>query len=390
LKFVFYLLLIVIMVLIYYLLKQLKKNVLIIALCSLIIIYFIVYPKYCINSTLSGAKIFFTSVFPSLFPFLVISNILLSYDGVRIYSKIFGRYLCPPLKLPLNSSFVLVVSALCGYPLGAKYACDLYDKKLISTKQCARLINIASNAGPLFIVGAVGTTMLDSPRIGYLLLISNYISCLMMGILLPSSGPAPHDLSFYRNPQSEYAVNFGGVLRDSIDNGIKTCLSIGGYITMFSVIIDIIKNNVIFNIVIDKISIGFIPKEVIGGLLLGIVEITKGSFIVASSGSSLLTKVFIIGFFLGFSGISIISQVYSFTFKYPELSISKYIKRKLLQGVICGLLSVLSLVLFTKTLSTQPAMSYNTLVSPNNAFWLLLLLLLPIFVHNIRRLFHIS
>lgn len=354
------------------------------------IIYFILYPQICIKSTLSGAKIFFTSVFPSLFPFLVISNILLIYDGITIYSKLFGKFLCYPLRLPVNCSFVLVVSALCGYPLGAKYACDLYEKKLISHSQCQRLLNIASNASPLFIVGAVGTAMLNSPKVGYLLLMSNYISCAIMGLILPENNKTRNSLIPGSSGNINAQLNFGSALKESIDNGMKTCLSIGGYITLFSVVIDIIKNNVVFNIVINGIPANLISGEMVSGLLLGLIEITKGCYIISALDTSPLVRIFIIGFFLGFSGISIISQVYSFTYKYPELSLIRYIKRKIIQGFICGVVSVASLLLFSESLSTMPTMSQNYVNMPAYALWFTFLLLVPTIFYNLKRLFHVS
>lgn len=389
-KFILYLILLFIIILMYILLKNLKKNILITILSTTMIVYFILYPQICINSTLTGAKIFFQSVFPSLFPFLIISNILLLYDGIAIYSKLFGRFLCYPLRLPVNCSFVLVVSALCGYPLGAKYACDLYEKKMITSSQCERLLNIASNASPLFIVGAVGTTMLKSPRLGYLLLISNYISCFIMGLIIPSKSHLRDNFINNGNTDLNSNLNFGSALKESVDNAIKTVLSIGGYITMFSVIIDIIKNNVIFNIVINNIPFNIIPKEIVSGLSLGFIEITKGCYIIATTNTSPTFKIFIIGFLLGFSGISIISQVYSFTSKYRELSLVKYIKGKIIQGIVCGITSAIFFALFSKSFLSQPVMSVNYVGAPSFTLWFTLLLIIPIILINFKKLFHIS
>ena len=99
--------------------------------CTLVLYMIIQNPKLCIDSALNGAKLFFNSVFPSLFPFLVIVNIIIAFNGIFIYSKFLGPLLCRPLKLPSCCSIVLIVSLLCGYPLGAKYTVQLYEKGLI-------------------------------------------------------------------------------------------------------------------------------------------------------------------------------------------------------------------------------------------------------------------
>jgi sporulation integral membrane protein YlbJ len=379
LKLLLYLLLITIVLLLYFLFKNLKKNLLVTLVCSTFIIYFILYPKLCINSTLSGVKIFFVSVFPSLFPFVVMCNILLSYDGINIYSRLLGKYLCTPLKLPKSCSFVLIISAFCGYPLGAKYSTELYEKKIITKEQTERLLNIASNASPLFIVGAVGTSMLKSTELGYILLAASYISCFIMGLLLPVSGSSKKYTISKSVAQNPSLPDFGAVIRDSIDNAIKTSLSVGGYITLFSAVIDIIKNNLIFNIILSLIPENFIiSKHFISGSLLGVVEITKGCFIISQSSSGSIMKMFIIGFLIGFSGLSIISQVYSFISRFPELRAALYIKRKFIQGLICGIFSAIIYAALYLNNRIQPTMTDHSSAQPGKFIILLLIIIIII------------
>jgi sporulation integral membrane protein YlbJ len=382
-------LLILIIYFIHKLVKISNKSTILTVICSVMIVYFIMYPKFCMSSTLAGVKIFFTAVFPSLFPFMIICNILLLCDGVNIYAKAVGKYLCAPLRLPISSSFVLIVSALCGYPLGAKYACELYEKKIIDTQQCERLLNIASNAGPLFVIGSVGTSMFLSPQIGYILLISNYISCLVMGLLLPNGKRYNHHEKI--NLQKSYnSPNIGEVLKESIENAVKSALSIGGYITIFFVITDIIKNNVVYNIVLNNLFSNSIAASLISGLVLGFVELTKGCYVIANTEAPMIFKVTLAGFLLGFSGMSIVSQVYSFTYKYSEFSILKYIKRKLIQGLICSVISALAFTLFLTSSQSTPTFSGTKSIIALHSYGIIFLLVIPFIMHNLKKLFHIS
>ena len=185
-KLLLVILLIFIIFLLFKLFKTLNINILITIICSLIILQIILAPNICIHYTISGAKLFFNAVFPSLFPFLVVINIIISYDGIHIYSKLLGNIICKPLKLPKECNFALLISVLCGYPLGARYTCDLYEKNIIDLNTCERLLNIASNSSPLFIIGSVGASMMLSAKIGYILLLSNILSCIFMGFIIPS------------------------------------------------------------------------------------------------------------------------------------------------------------------------------------------------------------
>ncbi|HCW05023.1 MAG TPA: sporulation integral membrane protein YlbJ [Clostridium sp.] len=382
-------LVIVLVLLTYFTVKQKNYNVIMVFLFTSIIIYFLSFPKQCINSTLLGAKIFTTAVFPSIFPFLVICNLLISYDGINIYSKLFGKLLCKPLRLSKQSSLTIIISALCGYPLGAKYACDTYEKGLISKEECERLLNIASNTSPLFIVGSVSTAMIGMPKLGYLLLISNYISCIMMSLVLK---PVHfYRSAFFRNEKnSQEVVNFGGKLKNSIENALRTAISIGGYIIFFAVLLDIISYNKYFDLVLSYISHDTLLKDIVKFFMLGIIELTKGCQLISTLNISITVKAVLISFLSGFSGLSIISQVYSFTYRFPEFSIKTYIKRKAVQGVFSSLITAVLMIPFSKVATntfsgniTGPSFSEIYIV-------FILLLILPICINSIKKLLHIS
>ncbi|MDT8716460.1 sporulation integral membrane protein YlbJ [Clostridium sp. 19966] len=387
-------LIIAIIILVLYLSKSLNINRIIIFICTFFIIYFIALPKTCINSTISGTKMFFVSVFPSLFAFLIICNILIKYNGINIYAKIIGKPLCAPLRLPASCSLVLIISALCGYPLGAKYSSELYDKKIIDFNTFERLINIASNASPVFIVGTVGISMLNSNIIGYLLLATSYMTCIIMSLILPINNKNHNfrsENSFKKNNnEDKSSLNIGIVLKESIEGSIKSSLSIGGYIIFFSVIIDTLKNSFASRYLLYHVFGNSIFSNIIYSLCLGLIEITNGCKLLSELSIPLYTKGVIISFLMSFGGLSILSQVYSFLCKYQNISIKKYIRRKLLQGCISSM--VFSILFFSfesySTLSTFYAEKTNS-ISPLYILPLLILII-PMLLFRMKRLFHIS
>lgn len=335
--------LIIISILIILLLKnsnlKMGNNILITVVCTLFILSIVLNPEAGLNSALNGVKLFVNSVFISIFPFLVLINIMMYYDGVNIYSKVLGNVLCKPINLPKQCSVVLIISILCGYPLGAKYACDLYENGTIDHDTCERLISIASNPSPLFVIGAVGTSMLNNSGFGLLLLISSYISCAILAIIIPQKKPIVTIKKSKINNTYGKQYTIGHALKSSIDNAFKVSISIGGFIIFFSVISSIIKNNILFDIVSEFIcEILKIPKEILQGAFLGLIEMTNGSNLLSSLEFSNMYKLIIISFLITFSGLSIISQTYSITYKY-DFSLIKYIKRKLIQGIISSLIT---------------------------------------------------
>lgn len=368
------------------------KNLFFTALCSILIIYIIFNPELCLKSALDGSKLFIKSVFVSLFPFLVLINIMISYDAVNIYSKCFGNILCKPLRLPQNCSLVLIVSILCGYPLGAKYACDLYKKNSIDFKTCERLISIASNPSPLFVIGSVGTYMLNNHSLGFILLLSCYLSCFIIGIILPVS---PHNLSSkHLAIDSVYEKrNIGDVLNKSINNALQTSISIGGFVIFFSVMTTIVKNNILFDIVFIKLStILNISQKSLESFLLGLLEMTNGCNLVSYNNDfSILFKIILLSFLLGFSGLSIISQVYSIIYKF-KFSINKYVKLKLIQGIICTILTLIlykiDIIYLSSSVFNIPTKNISMFKLNHIFIFCLLVLITPFAIAKFHKLFH--
>ncbi len=304
-------------------------------MCFLItgfIFVFVYNLENCIDAALIGVNLVVKTIIPTIFPFSVICNLLISYDGVGLYSKILGPILCKPLKLSKSSSFPIVASFLSGYPLGCKYCCDLYSLGYIDRKEFERLLNIASNASPMFIIGSIGATMLGDIRLGFILLIGNYLSSIIVGILTMNNSKTSSNMK--ELPKNNSNVNFGSALKSALDNGINTTLQVGAFVVLFSIIISIIKNNTYISIVFYNIEEFLnLPKYSIYGLFLGSVEFTNGCKLITTLPLTLPFKLSIISFICSFSGLSVIAQISSFVYKY-DISIAKYSFIKFIQGVI--------------------------------------------------------
>lgn len=345
-------LLIIILSIILIKLLKIKSNIIFSLFLTLTVIYFIINPKLSMEASLAGAKLFFNSVLPTMFPFMVICNMIINLDGIKLYSKILGPILCKPLGLSYPCSFALVASFLCGYPLGAKYSTDLYKKGIIEYDEFSRLINIASNIGPLFLLGAVGTSMLGNSTLGYLLLIPSYLSAFIIGIItknkkrekkisLPNEGIT----------ESKAYYNLGEVIKKSIEDASLNILVLCGYVIMFSVIISMVKTLFISTGTLTSLSsLLNIPEDIFNGLFLGGIEVTNGCNIIASSNLSILSKLSLISFLSSFGGLSIIAQTSSFFYK-EKVSITKYFFYKVLQGIISFVLMFFIYIIFKNNIS---------------------------------------
>ena len=364
--------------------KQLKitKNAVITTLLSLIILYFIITPQSCMKYAIEGAKLFLSAIFPTIFPFMVICNILIAYGGIEIYSKILGPVLCRPLGISKNSTFAIVASVFCGYPIGAKYSSELYEKGYIDKDEFQRLLNIASNSGPIFTIGALGATMLGNKYLGMIIMLSCYVSAFIIGVLTRKDIV---DKSQVPNTDDNKYRTFGNILKDAVTDGITGILLIGGYVIIFSIIMSIIKYNVLTNMIVSNLSVHFKNTENIYGTIIGMLDLTNGCNIISASTMSLPIKVCIISFLCSFGSLSVVAQVNAFLYKY-NINLKKYIILKLLQGVLAAIISLTLFLILPIKAATFSSSSYIiTYISMETIAFILIAALVIIY-----NLFHVS
>ena len=344
---------ILIFVLIFTLIKLLKvkKNSIFCFLITIVIILFVINIDSSIKASIEGCKLCFKAIIPTVFSFSLICNLLILYDCISLYSKLLGPFICKPLKLSPDCSFPIVASMLSGYPLGAKYSSDIYELNYIDKKEYFRLVNIASNVGPIFLLGAVGTALLGNVKYGYFLLISNYLSIFFIAILTIKK--SSYNKNYKKKRIQNSNINFGIAIDSAIKNAINTTLSVCGYVIAFSVIISLIKNQKLITDVFFNIEQSLnIPKNALYGTFLGSIEITNGCNIIASSNLSIHLKLAIISFFASFSGLSAIAQTSSFMSK-NNVNMIKYTSLKFIQGIFSFVVSFSLSKLIFKTAQTS-------------------------------------
>jgi len=378
--------------LVFILIKQLniKKNTLICVFISVLIIVFVLNINQCIIAAIDGCKLWYNTILPTTFPFVVVCNLLIYYDGINLYSKFLGPLICKPLGLSRNCSFPIVASILCGYPLGAKYCVDLYNMEYIDRYEYERLLNIASNVGPLFLIGSVAGTLLGNVSLGYILLIGSNLSIILMGFLTKKKRNL-NKLSSLPCPKNE-SMNFGNAVKNAVQNGINTTLSIGGFIIIFSVVISLVKNNLYINIAFRQLdNILKLPSQTLYSIFLGSIEMTNGCSIISPLQISLPLKLGIISFLTSFSGLAVIAQVSSFV-SDTKINYSRYIFLKVIQGIVSfiityGLCKVYPTSIYTSNLEIIHSPSLFVYIYPALII-LLLTLLLSIFNRTLKLFFH--
>lgn len=224
-------------------------------------------------------------------------------------------------------------------------------ERLISKTESERLLSFTNNSGPLFIIGAVSVGMFNNPGIGFILLLSHILACLTVGMLFSFYKKQKHSIKNIENSKilrkfkkeliNTKPVNLGEVLGESIRNSINTMLAIGGFIILFSVIINLLLETgvivVISNHLANIVSLFGVPKDLIAPILSGFFEITTGINMLSKiDGISFVHQLAAVSFILGWAGLSVHFQVYSII-SNTDISIKPYLLGKVLQGIIAAI-----------------------------------------------------
>jgi sporulation integral membrane protein YlbJ len=220
------------------------------------------------------------------------------------------------------------------------------------------MLAFCSTSGPLFMIGAVSIGMLGNAAAGTVIAISHYLASVMLGIFCgrlvkdrSSVTPALRRLpsiksglkAMYRK-RVEDGRPLGVLLGEAVRESINTLLMVGGFIIMFSVVIEVCTITGLLDYISAPIasllSITPLPSNLVKPVLSGIMEITIGSRMISSVASvPLIYKIFAISFIIGWSGFSIHAQAVSFIGK-TDLNPGFYLISKFFHGVLASAISV--------------------------------------------------
>lgn len=130
-------------------------------------------------------------VVPSLFPFMALSIFICESPA----SRFFGRLTAPItklLRLPESAGAVLLAAAVGGYPSAAKCLAEAVKSGAMERRTAERMLSFCVNAGPPFLISAVGVGIFGSASIGAVLLAAQAVSAILIaavGALMSKESP---------------------------------------------------------------------------------------------------------------------------------------------------------------------------------------------------------
>lgn len=260
-----------------------------------------------LNSVTFSFKIWKNNIFPSLFPFFVLSELLMNYGFIELCAELLKPLMVHVFKASSTTAFIFVMSIISGFPSNAKYTKELLDQGLIDEYEGTKILMFTCFSNPLFILGTVSILFLNNKEVGLLILLCHYISNFIIGFLFRNFYPTKEkntSISIKKAIHSMHKkrvsnpLNFGQILTKALQNSIQTLLLILGTVTTFLVLTTIIDHNIHLNNYHQSILNGF-------------VEMTQGLKYISILNIPLKLKSVLSAMILSFGGLSVHMQVVS-------------------------------------------------------------------------------
>ena len=286
------------------------------------------FPQTVFAGASYGLLLWFRHVLPTLLPYMVLINILIRTPALHWICHITSPFLCPLLGTSYYGTFAVLTGFLCGYPMGAKTASDLLDTQKISRSEASYLLSFCNNTSPAFILSYVVAQNMKERNLCIPFFLILTFTPLMLSFIfrlfyrLPESSCSFPQVTpgSFSNPSESISDSF---LDRCILNAFESVTKVGGYMMMFSVLIQLLAS--------------VLPNTIFSLLLYSSLEISTGIRLLFSSALYTTEKIILCAFLTSFGGWCCIAQTYSMI-SSSQLPILPYITAKLVTALVTSLL----------------------------------------------------
>ena len=280
-------------------------------------------PDIAIEYMKKGLVLCATAVIPALFPFMVISEIVVTSGvGLRV-SRLFARPMRRLFGVGEAGACAYILGLVCGFPIGAKTAVSLYDQGCITKSELERLMTFCNNPGSAFVISAVGVALLGNQRVGIALYLSVILSSLTVGIV------GKYFLGYKKEnaPRASLVIprDFDiKAVTDAVRSSALSMLTVCAYVVFFSALIGCV------GALLSRLDM---PPE-ISACIFGFFELSSGVGEAAAL-EDRIGSVLICALFVGWSGLSVAFQIMSVA-AGRKVSFKPFFIAKAAQGILCA------------------------------------------------------
>ena len=274
-----------------------------------------------------GLRLCAKTVIPSLFPFMVISELIVSGGVGEVVFRPFAPLFRRLFRIPEAGCCAVMLGMLCGFPVGARSAATALDQGRLTREEAERVLTFSNNPSSAFLINAVGVSLWGSRAFGVALYAVVLTSQLLTGLLfahLPRRAEAGAELPAPSPPVRARtgAAFFTGAVRSACAGMLLVC----AYVIFFSALCGTL------NLLLDALRLPAAAEAAVFCLF----ELS-GGMSAAAALQTPLPAALLCAFAAGWSGLSVHCQILSVC-DGRGLRFRSYFLAKLLQSLLCVLL----------------------------------------------------
>lgn len=337
-----------------------------------------IYPEEGLRAAKEGLEIFWEIVLPSLLPFFVLSEILLGLGVVNFFGVLLEPLMRPLFNVPGAGAFALSMGLAAGYPMDAVITGKFRRNGLCTRIEGERLLAFTNTADPLFMFGSVAVGMFGDPNLGVTIAVAHYLSAFSVGFIFrfygnekirgkeeekQKTGILRRAVQELYRAKKEDGRPLGQLLGDAVKESISTLFMIGGFIMVFSVIVEIMDEVRVIDILMPLVGhflkIFGLNPELGAAVMKGVFEIDLGTMAAAQAVAPLGQRLIVAGGVIAWSGLSVHGQVIS-VIHDTDIRILPYIVARLLHAILAGFYTLLLLGTVKTTAGGLPTGVFST------------------------------
>ena len=181
------------------------------------------FPDVSATAAREGVTLCLQTVLPSLFPFFVLSSLLVQSDVPWLLSRAMAGVMYPLFGVSGAGASALILGLLGGYPVGAR---------------TVALLAFCNNSGPGFFLGVCGTAVFGSARAGMYLYLIHVGAALVTGILLRRDLGLPRRKAVSRQ---RAPFDLAAALPAAVQSSFAAVGSVSAFVIFFMVLLRLLS-----------------------------------------------------------------------------------------------------------------------------------------------------
>ncbi len=277
----------------------------------------LIFPAEAAAGAKNGIGYCLQILVPSLYPFMVLSVFVVKCGLSEKIGRLFEAPARKILKLPGSTAATILMSAIGGYPTGARSIAALYDTGAISESQAERMLCFCVNAGPAFVISAVGVGFLKSMRAGVILFASQLLASMVLSVICGITAKSETTALKIKQLRAKKAAD---ALVASASDAARAMINMCCFVVLFAAILNLMHL--------------WIRAPRAAAALSALMEVTGGCSDLAKLG----VPLWVFSFALGWGGICVHFQVFSAVANI-RTNLPRFVFFRLLHGTLAALIT---------------------------------------------------